>query len=72
MVGYRRRPHAPKGTRKTNLRQRITVPSEVMDVLRWHVDTQLTTLRGDATDRRFSGLPVGRPVDALLAQGAWT
>lgn len=31
-------------TTKTNLRQRITVPSEVMDVLRWHVDTQLTTL----------------------------
>jgi plasmid stabilization system protein ParE len=26
----------------------------------------------DASVRRFSGLPVGRPVDVLLAQGAWT
>jgi integrase len=30
-------------TTKTNLRQRITVPSEVMDVLRWHLETQLLT-----------------------------
>jgi integrase len=30
-------------TTKTGLRQRITVPSEVMDVLRWHLDTQLLT-----------------------------
>jgi len=30
-------------TTKTGLRQRISVPSEVMDVLRWHVETQLTT-----------------------------
>jgi integrase len=30
-------------TTKTGLRQRITVPSEVMDVLRWHVETQLPT-----------------------------
>lgn len=25
-------------TTRTKLRQRITVPSEVVDVLRWHVD----------------------------------
>jgi hypothetical protein len=30
-------------TTKTGLRQRITVPSEVIDVLRWHVETQLVT-----------------------------
>ena len=30
-------------TTKTGLRQRISVPSAVMDVLRWHVETQLTT-----------------------------
>jgi integrase len=30
-------------TTKTGLRQRISVPSELIDVLRWHVDTQLTT-----------------------------
>jgi integrase len=30
-------------TTKTGLRQRITVPSEVMDVLRWHTQTQLLT-----------------------------
>jgi hypothetical protein len=30
-------------TTKTKLRRRITVPSEVMEVLRWPVATQLTT-----------------------------
>jgi integrase len=30
-------------TTKTRLRQRITVPSQVIEVLRWHVDTQLET-----------------------------
>jgi integrase len=30
-------------TTKTKLRQRISVPDEVMQMLRWHVDTQLTT-----------------------------
>jgi hypothetical protein len=30
-------------TTKTKLRQRISVPPEVMDILRWHVDTQLKT-----------------------------
>lgn len=30
-------------TTKTGLRQRISVPKAVIDVLRWHVDTQLAT-----------------------------
>jgi hypothetical protein len=30
-------------TTKTKRRQRITVPSELMDVLRWHVNTQMVT-----------------------------
>jgi hypothetical protein len=30
-------------TTKTKLRQRVSVPAAVMDVLRWHVSTQLVT-----------------------------
>jgi integrase len=30
-------------TTKTGVRQRITVPKEVTNILQWHVDTQLTT-----------------------------
>jgi hypothetical protein len=40
-------------TTKTNLRQRITVPSEVMEVLRWHVATQLTTSEQKASELLF-------------------
>ena len=40
-------------TTKTKLRQRITVPPEVMDVLRWHVDTQLTTPEQKASELLF-------------------
>lgn len=40
-------------TTKTKLRQRITVPSEVMDVLRWHVDTQLETPQQRASELLF-------------------
>ena len=40
-------------TTKTGLRQRITVPSEVMDVLRWHVDTQLETPEQKASELLF-------------------
>jgi hypothetical protein len=43
----------PMNTTKTNLRQRITVPSEVMDVLRWHVATQLTTPEQKASELLF-------------------
>jgi integrase len=40
-------------TTKTGLRQRITVPSEVMDVLRWHLAMQLTTPEQQASELLF-------------------
>jgi integrase len=40
-------------TTKTGLRQRITVPQEVIDVLRWHVDTQLKTPEQQDSDLLF-------------------
>lgn len=40
-------------TTKTGLRQRITVPSEVMDVLRWHIETQLHTPEQKASELLF-------------------
>jgi integrase len=40
-------------TTKTGLRQRITVPAEVMDVLRWHLDTQLLTPEQRASELLF-------------------
>lgn len=40
-------------TTKTGLRQRITVPAEVMDVLRWHLDTQLVTPEQKASELLF-------------------
>ena len=40
-------------TTKTKLRQRITVPPEVMEVLRWHVATQLTTPEQTASELLF-------------------
>jgi integrase len=40
-------------TTKTKLRQRITVPSELMDVLRWHVNTQLLTPEQQASGLLF-------------------
>ena len=40
-------------TTKTGLRQRITVPSEVLDVLRWHVETQLATPEQQASELLF-------------------
>jgi hypothetical protein len=30
-------------TTKTKIRQRITLPPLLVDILRWHIDTQLTT-----------------------------
>jgi integrase len=38
---------------KTKLRQRITVPAEVMEVLRWHVATQLVTPEQKASELLF-------------------
>jgi len=36
-----RRSHTLKNTTKTDLHQRLTLPKELLDVLKWHVDTQL-------------------------------
>jgi hypothetical protein len=40
-------------TTKTGLRQRITAPPELMNVLRWHVETQLETPEQQASDLLF-------------------
>jgi hypothetical protein len=40
-------------TTKTGLRQRITVPAGVMDVLKWHADTQLVTPEQQASELLF-------------------
>jgi integrase len=52
-----RRSHVLKNefmkTTKTGLRQRITVPVEVLDVLRWHTDTQLVTPDQKASELLF-------------------
>jgi hypothetical protein len=40
-------------TTKTGLRQRITVPREVMDELKWHVDTQLVSPEQKASELLF-------------------
>jgi integrase len=40
-------------TTKTGLRQRITAPPELIDVLRWHVETQLETPEQQASDLLF-------------------
>ncbi len=40
-------------TTKTGLRQRITVPAEVMDALRWHEATQLVTPEQKASELLF-------------------
>jgi integrase len=40
-------------TTKTGLRQRITVPPQVMDVLRWHTQSQLTTPEQKASELLF-------------------
>ena len=40
-------------TTKTKLRQRIHVPAQVMEVLRWHMETQLTTPEQQASELLF-------------------
>jgi hypothetical protein len=53
-------------TTKTGLRQRITAPSEVMDVLRWHLDTQLTTPEQKASELLFPAEDGGFRSEAFL------
>jgi integrase len=40
-------------TTKTGLRQRITVPRQVMDELKWHLETQLVTPEQQASELLF-------------------
>jgi hypothetical protein len=51
--------HEIMDTTKTKLRQRISVPSEVMEVLRWHVQTQLATPEQVESDLLFSAADGG-------------
>jgi hypothetical protein len=53
-------------TTKTGLRQRITVPSEVIDVLKWHVDTQIVTPEQKASDLLFPAEDGGFRSEAFL------
>jgi hypothetical protein len=55
-------------TTKTGLRQRITVPSEVMDVLRWHTQTQLLTLEQRESDLLFPEEDGGFRSDRFLTK----
>ncbi len=40
-------------TTKTKIRQRITLPSSLVDILRWHIATQLTTDEQQASELLF-------------------
>lgn len=53
-------------TTKTKLRQRITVPAEVMEVLRWHADTQLDTPAQKASDLLFAAEDGGFRSESFL------
>jgi integrase len=53
-------------TTKTKLRQRITVPVEVMEVLRWHADTQLDTPAQKASDLLFAAEDGGFRSESFL------
>jgi integrase len=51
---------------KTGLRQRIAVPREVMDVLRWHVETQLSTAEQRDSDLLFPSVTGGFRTNTVL------
>jgi hypothetical protein len=55
-------------TTKTGLRQRITVPSEVMDVLRWHAQTQFVTPEQRESDLLFPAEDGGFHSDRILTK----
>jgi hypothetical protein len=55
-------------TTKTGLRQRITVPSEVMDVLRWHMETQLETPEQQESELLFPAEDGGFRSDRFLTK----
>jgi hypothetical protein len=41
------------GSRRTKIRQRITLPPLLVDILRWHIATQLTTDEMKASELLF-------------------
>ncbi len=53
---------------KTGLRQRITVPAEIIDVLRWHVETQLETPEQEASDLLFPREDGGLRTESCLTK----
>ncbi len=53
-------------TTKTGLRQRINAPPELMEVLRWHVSTQLVTDEQQASDLLFPRSDGGFRSEACL------
>ena len=55
-------------TTKTGLRQRITVPSEIMNILRWHVDTQFETPEQQASDLLFPARDGGFRSESFLTK----
>jgi integrase len=58
--------HEVMNTTKTKLRQRITVPPEVMDVLKWHVATQLTSVEQKNSELLFPAEDGGMRSQAFL------
>ena len=54
------------GTTKTGLRQHINLPSQVMEVLRWHVATQFTTPEQKASELLFPAEDGGFRSEACL------
>jgi integrase len=53
-------------TTKTGLRQRLSVPAEVLEVLRWHVQTQLVTSEQRASELLFPSESGGLRSEHLL------
>ncbi|WP_394836270.1 site-specific integrase [Pendulispora rubella] len=60
--------NAIMNTTKTGRRDRIHVPAEVMGVLRWHVDTQLTTPEQQASELLFPADDGGCRSEGFLAK----
>jgi integrase len=55
-------------TTKTKVRQRIGVPAEVTDTLRWHVDTQLVTPEQKGSELLFPSEEGGFRSESCLAK----
>ena len=55
-------------TTKTGLRQRISAPPELMEVLRWHASSQLTTPDQEASELLFASENGGFRTEACLGK----